>query len=178
MNQIDAVRALAEHDRKHPPVFTKYDLSHLFPHARQQTFDAALNRLVRSRILIRGARGVYVNALSANLDGHTIEHIARALRRGRHNYVSLESALSRHDAISEIPLRLNVMTTGRSGTFRTPFGTIEFTHTRRTAGSIIDGTVDVGRPLRLATRMTAYRDLVRVGRNLDLVDSEALHETQ
>ena len=178
MNQINAVRVLAEFDRKHPPVFTKYDLAHLFPHVRQQTLDATLNRLVKNEILIRGARGVYVNALSAHLDGHTIEHIARALRRGRHNYVSLESALSRYDAISEIPMQLNVMTTGRSGIFRTPFGAIEFTHTSRPAGTIIDATVDVRRPLRLATRMTAYRDLAHVGRNLDLVDREALHEKE
>ena len=178
MNQVDAIRTLSELDRKHPPVFTKYDLAHLFPHARQQTFDATLNRLVKSQVLMRGARGIYVNALSAHLDGHTIEHIACALRRGRHSYVSLESALSQYDVISEIPMRLCVMTTGRSGTFRTPFGAIEFTHTRRTAESIIGGTVDVGRPLRLATRMTAYRDLVHVGRNLELVDGEALHETE
>ncbi len=68
------------------------------------------------------------------------------------------------------------MTTGRAGLFKTPYGNIEFTHTKRSVDNILDGTNDVGRPLRYATVETAHRDLRRVGRNVHLIDEEALEE--
>ncbi|PHM28446.1 hypothetical protein [Xenorhabdus budapestensis] len=68
----------------------------------------------------------------------TAKDLAKAMRRGEYNYVSLESALSEYGAISQIPIdRLTVMTTGRKGTYKTPFGIIEFTHTKRSAPNII-----------------------------------------
>lgn len=73
-------------------------------------------------------------------------------------------------------MRLTLMTTGRRGEYSTPFGVIEFTHTARSVLDVLDGTLDFGRPLRIATRRTAYRDLKRVGRNLHLVDQIALDE--
>ena len=60
------------------------------------------------------------------------------------------------------------------GRFNTPYGTIAFTHTRRSVGEILDRTADVGRPLRMAHPRLALEDLRRVGRNLDLVDTEEL----
>lgn len=69
------------------------------------------------------------------------------------------------------------MTTGRSGEFKTPLGTIEFTHTKRNPINILENTSLVGRPLRLATKQTAYRDLKRVGRNTHLVNDDALHNS-
>ena len=79
---------------------------------------------------------------------------------GHYSYVSLESALSLYGAISQVPIdRLTVLTTGREGEFKTPFGVIEFTHTKRSVSEIIENVVQTGRPLRLATRITAYRDL-------------------
>ncbi len=108
-------------------------------------------------------------------DSHAIEHVARALRRGEYNYVSLESALSEYGVISQIPVdRLTVMTTGRKGVYGTPVGTIEFVHTKRKLSAILAGVVDVQRPLRLATAQTAWRDLKRVGRNTHLVNEGKL----
>lgn len=68
------------------------------------------------------------------------------------------------------------MTTGRAGIFETPFGRIEFIHTKRSVEDILDNTVDIGRPLRMATPQAAARDLRRVGRNVHLIDEEALEE--
>lgn len=70
------------------------------------------------------------------------------------------------------------MTTGRKGEYTTPYGIIEFTHTKRPVISILDGIYDAGRPLRFAKKDTALRDLKRVGRNLHLVDKNALNEGQ
>ncbi|MEQ7871603.1 hypothetical protein V6R97_13200 [Chromohalobacter salexigens] len=119
------------------------------------------------------SRGVYVYKLSRNHD--LLERIAKTMRRGEYSYVSLESALSEYGAISQIPVdRLTVMTTGRKGEYRTPYGTIEFTHTKRSVPQLLDRMRDVGRPLRLATPQAAWADLKRVGRNTHLVDEASL----
>lgn len=176
MRQVEAIRRLMDSDRVRPPVFTKSDLAKIFPEDGPPVLNAGLNRLVQNGVLVRAVNGVYVNALSPNQGADVVEHIARAMRRGHHSYLSLESALSEYGVISQIPMRLTLMTTGRRGEYSTPFGVIEFTHTARPVPEIIDGTVDVGRPLRLATRETALRDLKRVGRNLELVDGSVLDE--
>ncbi|MCL6272220.1 hypothetical protein M3P05_20060 [Sansalvadorimonas sp. 2012CJ34-2] len=67
-------------------------------------------------------------------------------------------------------VRLTIMTTGRKGEYKTPFGTLEFTHTKRSVGDILDSFVDRDRPLKIATKQAAIRDLKRVGRNLHLLD--------
>ncbi len=176
MRQLQAIQLLHSHCRTAPPVFSKRDLEVLMPHAKRQSFDATLRRLVDSGVLVRAAYGIYVNALSPTGHGSVLDQIARALRRSHHSYVSLESALSRHGVISEVPMRLTLMTTGRSGEFDTPYGTIEFTHTTRSVNAILEGTVHFDAPLRFAKKWMAYQDLKHVGRNLDLVDHEALHD--
>ena len=87
--------------------------------------------------------------------------------------------LSEYGVISQIPLdRLTLMTTGRKGIYQTPYGIIEFTHTKRSVSDILKNTKRItGNPLRIALKKTAWRDLKRVGRNLDLVNlAELLHE--
>lgn len=67
------------------------------------------------------------------------------------------------------------MITGREGIYKTPFGTIEYTHTKRSITDIIEGTIQVkNRPLRIASKKIAWRDLKRVGRNTNLVVLEML----
>ncbi|MGH8203109.1 MAG: type IV toxin-antitoxin system AbiEi family antitoxin, partial [Steroidobacteraceae bacterium] len=151
-------------------------LARLFPDDTPKAFAAGLDRLVRAGLLARACRGVYVNPRAQSLDSRVIERIARALRPGAYNYVSLESLLSESGAISQIPLdRLTVMTTGRKGVYETPYGVIEFTHTKRPVVDILNGIRHVeGRPLRVATPAIAWRDLKRVGRNVQMVDHEAV----
>ena len=72
--------------------------------------------------------------------------------------------------------RITIMTTGRKGEYKTPYGIIEFTHTKRSVNDIIEGIVETNRPLRLAKKDIAYRDLKRVGRNLHLVNERDLYE--
>ncbi|MDE0062168.1 MAG: hypothetical protein OXU72_05190 [Gammaproteobacteria bacterium] len=176
MRQIDCIHALHNHTLDAPPVLTKADLAHLLPHTNPHTFDATLCRLVASGVLVRAAQGIYVHALTVGARENILQHVACALRRGEYSYVSLETALSRWGAISEIPMRLTLMTTGRSQSYETLYGAIEFIHTSRSVISILDGTVRSDEPLRLAKAMTAYEDLKRVGRNLELVDLEELRD--
>ena len=174
MKQWDAIQALRLFDQKGRYVFIKNDLVKLFSHDAPKTFDEGLNRLVKTGVLKRVCRGVYVNEQAQCCDPYTIEHIAKTLRRNFYNYVSLESMLSEYGLISQIPLdRLTIMTTGRSGIYKTDYGTIEFTHTKRTLSTLLDHMQRVeGRPLRIATKEMALRDLKRVGRNLHLIQRE------
>jgi len=175
VNQGLAVKTFSEWARRGRVVFTIDDLSKLFSGDRRKTLLASLRRLVDEGVLGRACRGVYVFLLPGNSAPDLIEHIAVALRRGDYSYVSLESALSTYGAISQIPIdRLTAMTTGRSGLYRTPWGVIEFTHTKRSSMDILGNTRRIGRPLRMATPQAAWRDLKRVGRNTHLVDPECL----
>ena len=175
MNRQTAIKVFSEWDSKGRYVFTLGDLAKLFPDDKPKTLQDGSNRLVNSGLLQRASRGVYVYALSHNMDSSTIERIAQTIRRGEYNYISLESALSEYGVISQIPIdRLTVMTTGRTGTYHTPWGVIEFTHTGRAVSNIIANTLKSARPLRIATATTAWRDLKRVGRNIDLVDEASI----
>ncbi|MCG9752071.1 DUF6088 family protein [Vibrio brasiliensis] len=133
--------------------------------------NETLKRLVKNQILERVARGIYLYTLSkGRFSSNTLEIIAKTLRRGEYSYVSLESALSEYGVISQIPVdRLTVMTTGRKGEYKTRYGVIEFTHTKKSVPDIIDSIRSVGRPLRVAAKETAVRDLKRVGRNVHLI---------
>lgn len=178
MRKLQALQILRDFDKQGKYVFTKHDLAKLFPKDSPKTLDEGLHRLVKDGLLKRACRGIYVNDYAQSVDSYTIEHIAKALRRNEYNYVSLESILSEYGLISQIPLdRITVMTTGRSGTYKTAYGVIEFTHTKRSVADILEHIQTLaGRPLRVATKETALRDLKRAGRNLHLLQAEDIDD--
>ncbi len=155
-------------------VFTMGDIKLWFSNEPEKTIKSALQRFVRVNILQNPCRGIYLYARARSADSYILEHIAKALRRGEYSYVSLESALSEAGVISQIPLdTITIMTTGRSQIYRTMYGTIEFTHTKKAIPSILSGVYSVtNRPLRVATVETALQDLKRTKRNIDLIDLE------
>jgi len=163
-------------DRRGVHVFSHRDFAKLFPDEQEKALEKSLQRLVRNGVLERVAKGTYVNAFTKSRDSNLIEEIALVLRRGEFSYVSLESMLSEYGMISQIPLdRITIMTTGPKGTYTTPYGVIEFKHTKRRPAEIIKRTVSVpGRPLRIATKSAALQDLRRVGRNTNMVELEEL----
>lgn len=169
---------LRDWERKEKYVFSTHALSQLFPEDSQKTFSEGLRRLVKADLIKHVCRNIYVNADILRTEPYLIEQIAKALRPGCYNYVSLESILSEYGVISQIPIdRLTVMTTGRKGIFKTSYGVIEFTHTKRSIIDILNHTYKVeNRPLRIATKASAWRDLKRVGRNINLVDERELHD--
>lgn len=178
MNKLEAIEILRIWDKKGKYVFTKHDLQKLFFQDSPASLTASLNRLVKDKLLIRACSGVYVNPNAISFDGYTLEHIAIALRKGEYNYLSLESALSEYGIISQILMdRITVMTTGRKGTYKTVFGVIEYTHTKRPASDILKGISKIEkRPLRIASKKIAWRDLKRVGRNTAMVNLEELND--
>jgi hypothetical protein len=177
VKKSEAIKKLLKYDKRGRYVFTNSDLAKIFHQDSERTLRAGIKRLIDDGFLTRVANGVYLFTLAHSKGSDTLEQIAKTIRRGKYNYISLESALSEYGVISQIPVdRLTVMTTGRSGEFKTPLGTIEFTHTKRSPINILENTRLVGRPLRFATKQAAYRDLKRVGRNTHLVDQEMLNK--
>lgn len=180
MNNAQARKVLDYWDKQGKYVFTKHELRRLFASDSVKAFDEGLSRLIKSGLLIRACRGIYVYQNARSFDSYVIEHIAKALRQGCYNYISLESMLSEYGVISQILIdRLTVMTTGRRGEYKTPYGIIELTHTKRPVSDIINHIISVEkRPLRIASKETAWRDLKRVGRNVEMVDLEELSNNE
>jgi predicted transcriptional regulator of viral defense system len=172
MERMQAINMLTELDRRGVYVLTKGDLVKAFPDEQVKTLEKSLQRLVAEGILQRASKGIYVNPAAKSKTGNVIEDIAAVLRRGHFTYLTRESMLSEYGIISQVPLsRITLMTTGANGVYDTPYGTIEFTHTKRRPAEIIKRTlVAKDRPLRLATREAAVQDLVRCGRNVNMMD--------
>lgn len=177
MRAVEAEDILRRQDRSGRNAFTKADLAKLFGEASSNTTDQTIRRLTKNGVLVHAAHNVYVYAHSNHLDASTLPRIALILRKGRYVYESLESALSQWGDISQIPPdRITCMTTGRSGEYITPYGTIEFTHTDRSPLEIAANIITrPDNPLPIATREFARTNLRRVGRNVDMLKEEDSH---
>ena len=180
MKRMELIQRLAELDRRGVYVLARRDIEKLFPTEGAKAMEQSLKRMVADGLLQRVARGLYINPAAASKNRWVAEEIAKALRPSSLSYVSLESMLSEYGVISQVPIsRLTVMTTGASGLVETPYGTLEFTHTKRGMAEIIARTlVAKGRPLRVATKQAAIRDLVRVGRNTNMMDPDEMGDEQ
>jgi len=178
MKKIDAIKSLQQLDQRGVYVFQQRDFAKMFPNEQEKALEKSLQRLVTDGIIERVAKGVYVNPMAKSKRANIIEDIAIALRLGSFSYVSLETILSEYGIISQVPMsRITIMTTGAKGKYPTPYGTIEFTHTKRGPAEIFKRTVLAkGRPLRIATREAALQDLNRVGRNKNMVDRRELQD--
>ncbi len=171
MRLVEAENVLRRWDREGRYVFTRSDLAKIFDEGSPNTLSATIRRLVGAGVLERAAHNAYVYSHSARVGATTVEDVALVLRKGEYVYESYESALSAWGLISQVPIdRITCATTGRSAEYRTPFGTIELTHTA-TPPDVIAGNV-VRRPghsLPIANEELALANLRHSGRNLDLV---------
>lgn len=155
-------------------------LKSYFPGESKGTLKKTIERAIIKGVLQRPCRGVYLLIKGGEENIYKLESIAVALRSGEYSYISLETALSEYSIISQMTLNtLTIMTTGRSQTYHTPYGTIEFTHTVRDEKDIVENICRQGeRPLRIANPALALSDLKRVKRNLDLVDMDMFKEVE
>jgi hypothetical protein len=173
MKRSEVTKKLQEADRRSLWAFTPASFGALTGEMEPNYLKLMLKRLTDQGVLVRAARGIYVNPLARSLPADVRRGLIRFLRPREISYVSLESKLSEAGVISQISNALTCMTTGSPGAFRTPWGIVEFTHTDRD----IDLERDVYRrddETLEATIDRAVRDLRRVGRNVDLIDPETL----
>lgn len=160
-------------------IFATADLRSALPQLSDAAFTVLLSRAVSGGLLERICRGIYLYPRAGLEPGLVLAQAAARLRAGHLLYLSLESALSEHGLISQIPLdRLTLMTSGRRGIIDCGrWGSMEFTHTMRTPTECRGRLAyDPARHLWIADPVLAWADLKRVGRNLDLVDPSALEQ--
>ena len=128
-------------------------------------------------MLLKIANGLYFNKQAKPFE-NILYRVAAFLRPSDVNYLSNESVLCNLSIISQQMLdRITVMTTGRSGVFKTPFGVVEFTHTKRDFLTILKETSRPdGMPFRVANKHIAVRDLKRIGRNVNMIDWDEFND--
>lgn len=171
--ELDQKLALA--DRAGVWAFSSSSFSMLLDGVEARYLKLMMKRLSDQRVLVRAARGLYVNPHARSQPSDIRRALIRFLRPREVSYVSLEFKLSESGIISQIASALTCMTTGSPGRFDTPWGAIEFTHTDRAINVGTDVVFGSGDTLE-ATARTAVRDLRRAGRNLGLIDDEILRE--
>ncbi len=159
----------------HSGVFSTYDLALILREPVTTNFRKCLSKWAKADILTRVASDLYTSPTAPPAINGLLEHIAMRLHWDKFIYVSLESELSKSGDISQLMFgHLTCMTTGRSGTFQTPFGTIEFTHTQRKISLLVnDVYFDHDSKIFRAKRFRAIADLKRVGRNVGMLNDEA-----
>jgi len=171
---MTAVNAFDKFSKQGRNIFLTRDLEMIFPDESKKTLQKSVDRLIAADVLKRASKGVYTYS-KGSLGPYPLERLAENIRRGHYNYISLESALSQYGVISQIPIdRLTIMSTGRSGEFITPWGVIEVTHTTKKPSEIFKSTIKGRGPLRIATKETAVKDLLKVGRNTHLIQHEEM----
>jgi len=175
MKRRDLLRTLNDADRAGAWAFTPATFSALFGGIEPGYLGLMMKRLSDQGVLLRAARGVYVNPHARSTPTDVRGGLIRFLRPREISYVSLESKLSESGVISQVTTAFTCLTTGSPGRFDTPWGAIEFTHTNRgikfgaDVSTREDGVIE-------ASVERAARDLRRVGRNVDLIDEETLAE--
>ena len=136
-------------------------------------FTKFLADCVKKGTLRRVARGVFESALTPAEPATAIYKIIKKLRAAVLNYISLESQLSHTGDISQVVMgRVTVMTKGRRGEFSTPYGVIEFTHTKKSVNDIMPHLYfDADIRMYRATTAQAIADIKNCNRNRHMLDS-------
>jgi len=179
MRYETALDILEAQDKQDNFVFHIRDLKRLFQYKENPAFYAALRNFVNKGLLKKAGRSIYVFSKTHQNETAILNKLVLAFRQGEYCYTSLETVLSEHGVISQMLLdRITVMTTGRAGTFKTPWGVIEYTHTSRNVLNFWQELRTGIQGLKEATVEIAWRDLKRVGRNVNMVDQEELTQWQ
>lgn len=158
-------------------LFSFRDLRILFPSHSESAYRTILSRATSSGVLLRICQGIFIykKAFKSINNGLILFRVASLLRPFNFNYISLETALSEANIISQIPPKwITLMTTGRSNIFSCgDFGTIEFIHTFKKPHQLVDGIYyDHSCGLWRATIPQALNDMKYARRNMDLVQGK------
>ena len=153
-------------------IHTAPELAYMVGEQATPAFTKFLADCVKKGVVRRVAAGVFESVLTPPELSTGIYKIAKKLRGGVLNYISLESQLSDTGDISQILMdRLTVVTKGRNGTFSTPYGVIEFTHTKKPIHKIapnlyLDNDINMYR----AKPIQAIADLKDCNRNVHMLE--------
>ena len=117
-------------------------------------------------------KGFYESVITPPESETAIYKIIKKLRSGVLNYISLESQPSHIGDISQVLIdRVTVVTKGRRGCFDTPYGVIEFTHTKKPVEQIAPNLYfDPNIKMYRAHKEQAIADLKHCQRNLHMLE--------
>ena len=137
-------------------------------------FRKFLADCVKKGLLRRVVKGFYESVITPPEPDTAIYKIIKKLRSGVLNYISLESQLSHTGDISQVLNdRVTIVTKGRSGCFDTPYGVIEFTHTKKPVEQIAPNLYfDPNIKMYRAHKEQAIADLKHCQRNLHMLESQ------
>lgn len=153
-------------------IHTSAELAFMMGEPLTPSFTKFLADCVKKGTIRRMASGVFESAITPAEPTTAIYKIINKLRGHVLNYISLESQLSHSGDISQVIMgRVTVMTKGRSGVFHTPYGTIEFIHTKKTLASLMPNLYfDNEIKMYRATTAQAIADLKSCNRNLHMLE--------
>ena len=160
-------------------LFTLSDLSSVLPNQSRSALLVLLSRAVKSGLLQRVCRGLYLYPDTNPHDGLLLYHAAARLRASEFNYLSLESVLSDAGVISQVPIGwITLMSSGRNRIVDCGrFGRIEYIHTRRPTGKLVKQlSWDQRIHLWRASVALALKDIKHTHRSQDLIDWEVANE--
>jgi hypothetical protein len=154
-------------------IHTTSELAFMMGESYRPTFTKFLADCVKKGIIRRVANGVFESTLTPPDRSTAIYKIIKKLRGAVLSYISLESQLSYTGEISQIVMdRVTVVTKGRSGTFFTPYGTIEFTHTKKPINTVFPNLyLDTDINMYRAKSEQAIADLKDCNRNVQMLES-------
>lgn len=179
MKSLDLQHRLKELEEQTQSALFSYNQAKvLFAGENEKTLYTALRRHAKNGVIEHVCKGIWLNPLSRFANNDTrLEELALLLRPDQYNYVSMETVLSQAGVISQQMFGyLTVMTTGSSKVIKATFGTLELTHTKRNLIEVSRHRIPEGHRLPWADLETAYRDLKRSGRNVEMVDRVELRQ--
>jgi hypothetical protein len=154
-------------------IHTTAELAFMMGEPNTPAFTKFLTDCVRKGVVRRVVKGVFESVLTPPEASTAIYQIIKKLRGAALTYISLESQLSFTGDISQLVMdRVTVITKGRSGIFTTPYGVIEFTHTKKPVGAIAPNLyldTDIG--MYRAMPRQAIADLNDCRRNIHMLES-------
>jgi predicted transcriptional regulator of viral defense system len=154
-------------------IHTASELAFMMGEPCSPAFIKFLANAVKRGLLRRVVKGLYESTLTPPEPESALYKIIKKLRGCVLNYISLESQLSHTGAISQLVMdRVTVITKGRSGIFSTPYGVIEFIHTKKPVSQIAPNLYfDPDIKMYRATSEQAIADLKHCNRNLHMLES-------
>lgn len=153
-------------------VHTSTELAFLMGEPLTPTFTKFLAACAKKGIVRRLATGIFESNVTPPNPRTAIYQIIKKLRGDVLTYISLESQLSYTGDISQqIMDRVTLMTKGRSGEFSTPYGIIEFVHTKQPVSKLMPNLYyDSDIKIYRANKEQALIDLKNCKRNLQMLE--------
>ena len=176
MTQLELLKALDEWDKSNKWVFRITDFYAIFSEESPQNIRISLIRHTKNGIIDKVYKGIYANprAFSKKLTNDSLAYISNYIRDKGLSYLSLETVLSELGLISQMPNRMTFVSKGRSQTFFTPYGILEYTHTQRPIKTLHKNCYfDEYRGIWVANPQQAIDDAYAFNRAVGLLEEQA-----